>query len=153
METIAANNPELLRQGAMLLALIAIDYTGVLAAILADLRSGLLKARRRGEKRTSRGLRRTVEKASRYYVTLFAMTVIDAMTIASLAYLRAVGAWSLPLFPLFTTIGAVGLCVIELKSIYENSQEKGDYDMISRALRRMIADPDFRKSLTALLSK
>lgn len=151
METFAANNLELLRQGAMLLALIVIDYTGVLAAILADLRSGLLKARRRGEKRTSRGLRRTVEKASRYFVTLFAMTVIDAMAIASLAYLSAIGAWSLPLFPLFTTVGAVGLCVIELKSIYENSQEKGDYDMIRRMVEKIIGNPDLRKQVTDLL--
>lgn len=146
-------NPDTMRQGALLMGLLAVDYAGVLAAILADLRSGVLKARRKGERRTSNGFRRTVEKASRYYVTLFAMTVIDVLVIASVAYLHMVGGWSLPPFPIFTTMGALGLSCIELKSIYENSQEKGDYDIIRRALTRMMTDSEFRAALDKLLGR
>lgn len=68
----------------LIAALVAIDYVCVLLAVLADLRSGILKARRQGVKRTSRGLRRSVEKAGRYYVMLFAMTLIDAMVCGAL---------------------------------------------------------------------
>lgn len=153
MEQTDIINPDTMRQGALLVGLLAVDYAGVLAAILADLRSGVLKARRKGERRTSSGFRRTVEKASRYYVTLFAMTVIDLLVISAVTYLRVVGGWSLPPFPLFTTIGAVGLSCIELKSIYENSQEKGDYDTIRRALTRMMTDREFRAALDKLLGR
>ena len=118
---------------------------------MADLRSGLLKAQRSNTPKTSRGLRRTVEKAARYYVTLFAMSIIDALIVASAFYLRAVGGWGLPPFPLFTTLGAAGLCGIELKSVYENSREKGDYDLVARALKRMLSDKDFRARLLDML--
>lgn len=131
--------------------LVAIDYVCVLAALMADLRSGLLKAQRANTPKTSRGLRRTVEKAARYYVTLFAMSIIDALIVASAFYLRAVGGWGLPPFPLFTTLGAAGLCGIELKSVYENSREKGDYDLVARALKRMLSDKDFRARLLDML--
>ncbi len=39
----------------LIAALVAVDYVCVLLAVLADLRSGILKARRQGVKRTSRG--------------------------------------------------------------------------------------------------
>ncbi len=144
-------SPSTLRTLSLLALLIGIDYVCVLAALLADLRSGVLKARRADKPRTSRGLRHTVEKAARYYVTLFAMSVIDALTLASAFYLRAVAGWEFPPFPLFTTLGAIGLCGIELKSIYENSREKGDYDTAARAMRRILADPALRAKLLSLL--
>ncbi|MDE7461245.1 MAG: hypothetical protein K2M85_09255 [Paramuribaculum sp.] len=140
-----------LRTLSLLALLVGIDYVCVLAALLADLRSGVLKARRTDTPRTSRGLRRTVEKAARYYVTLFAMSVIDALALASAFYLRAVVGWEFPPFPLFTTLGAAGLCGIELKSVYENSREKGDYDTVARTLRRMLTDADFRSRLLDML--
>lgn len=143
--------PELPNYVALLPALVGVEYVCVVAAVLADLRSGVLKARRLGEAVTSGGYRRTVEKASRYFITLIGMTLIDVMLLAAVVYLRAVAGWGIPPFPLFTTVGAAGLGMIELKSIYENSRERGDYDMIVRALRRMIADEKFRKALSELL--
>lgn len=151
LKTVMDISSSTLRTLSMLALLVGIDYVCVLAAILADLRSGVLKARRTDTPRTSRGLRHTVEKAARYYVTLFAMSVIDALVLASAFYLRAVGAWEIPPFPLFTTLGSAGLCAIELKSIYENSREKGDYDLVARTLRRMLSDADFRSRLLEML--
>lgn len=107
------------------LVLIISLYIGVLLSVLADLISGVRKARQRGESRTSAALRRTIDKLVRYYNALFAMTVIDAMQIAAVVYLRFVESVTLlPVIPLFTLIGAVGEALIELKSIYEKAEQK-----------------------------
>lgn len=115
--------------------LLLIYYTGVLAAILADLVSGLRKAKARGEKCTSSGLRRTVDKIGRYYIALFAMTVIDFMLMAALDSLAASGTKLIPPFPYFTSLGALSLALIEVKSIFESSDEKGD---MRRSLRELL---------------
>lgn len=107
------------------IALTAGEYLLVLFAILADLASGLRKARKRGEARRSKALRRTVEKAATYYNALAALTIIDAMQIAAVIYLRAAcGYENIPLFPILTLLGAIGIAIIEVKSIYEKSDEK-----------------------------
>lgn len=131
-------------------ALVAVDYVCVLLAVLADLRSGVLKSRRQGVRRTSRGLRRSVEKAGRYYVMLFAMTLIDAMVCGALLFVAAADGPSLPPLPVFSTLGAIGLAMIELKSIYENAHEKDDYDRIIGQLRKLLDDPAVIKRLLEL---
>lgn len=112
-----------------------IYYAGVLVAILADLVSGLRKAKARGEKCTSAGLRRTVDKIGRYYIALFSMTVIDFMLMAALNSLAASGTHLFPAFPYLTALGALALSLIEVKSIFESSDEKGD---IRRSLRELL---------------
>ncbi len=109
-----------------MLTLLIIYYSGVLVAVLADLFSGLRKARLRGERCTSSGLRRTVDKIGRYYLALFSMTVIDVMLIAALRQLGESGTPPFPPFPYLTTLGALALGLIELKSICERADEKGD---------------------------
>lgn len=107
--------------------MLLLDYLCVLVAILADLVSGLRKARRRGEKCTSSGLRRTVDKIWRYYLALLSMTLIDVILLASLSCFKAEGILDLiPIFPYLTTFGALALALIEVKSICEASDEKGD---------------------------
>lgn len=105
--------------------LIFILYVLVLCAVLCDLVCGVRKARLRGEARTSCALRRTVDKLARYYNALFALTIIDAMQLFAVVYLRfCEEISSIPIFPLFTLIGAVGIALIELKSIYEKAEQK-----------------------------
>lgn len=134
-----------LHSAALLAALIAIDYIGVLIAILADLRSGLRKARRTGDRLTSRGFRSTVDKAGRYYLTLFAMTAIDLMIVASVIFLRIFSGLNLPPFPVFTTVGAIGLGVIELKSIMENTRSGDNLRQAAKLLRTLMNNPEIRK--------
>lgn len=128
-------------------AILAVEYVCVLGAVLADLRSGILKARRNGVRRTSRGYRRTVEKLGRYYIMLMAMTFVDVMIIVASLYLKSVAGWNVPPFPWFSTIGAIGLSVIELKSICETSDEKGDYSELLKLLKRLMRDADLRDLL------
>ena len=70
------------------LLLVIIEYSGVLLAIVADLWSGLRKARLAKIPRTSRALRRTVDKIARYFNTLLALTILDGMIIAGVIYMQ-----------------------------------------------------------------
>ena len=109
------------------------EYVMVLLAVIADLVSGLRKARMRGEARRSKALRRTVDKLCRYYNALFALSVIDAMQMAAVAYLGVTGAAQLPMVPAFTLFGAICIAIIEVKSIYEKAEEKTQNDMTAAA--------------------
>ena len=100
------------------------EYILVLFAIAADLWSGLRKARQRGEARTSYGLRKTVDKLSKYYNFMFAFTIMDTMQMLAAWYLTTIYSFTIPLFPAITLIGSLSLGAIELKSIYEKSDAK-----------------------------
>lgn len=136
------------------LAVLAVEYTCVFAAILIDLHSGAMKARRCGKPRTSRGYRRTVEKASRYYITLIALTMLDAMWITVALALRADAGWALPVFPFASTAGSAGLCLIEIHSVLENSQKRSDITDAAADMSDLLTDPritELMKSLRELL--
>lgn len=122
----------------VLLLLLAVCYAGVLLAILADLVAGLLRARRCGRPLTSGGLRRTVDKLTSYFTALFALTVVDSMIVAASLGLSACGATSFPPFPYLTTLGAIGICLIEVKSIMESSAHKIDLHQAARTLRNLL---------------
>lgn len=55
------------------------EYILVFFAVMADLISGVRKAKKRGELRSSYGFRKTVDKLGKYYLPLFALTVVDFM--------------------------------------------------------------------------
>lgn len=116
------------------------EYVMVLFAVIADLVSGLRKAKMRGEARRSKALRRTVDKLCRYYNALFALSVIDVMQMAAIAYLRVTGTAQLPMLPAFTLLGAICIAIIEVKSIYEKASEKeqAEADEAARTLLRLI---------------
>ena len=109
-----------------ILLLLSVEYSGVFIAVIADLVSGLRKSRSRGEKCTSWGLRRSVDKLLRYYLALMALSLVDFMAIAAFILLRDSGSVALPEFPFLTTFGALSLALIEVKSICEKSEDKGD---------------------------
>lgn len=104
----------------------AIEYVCVFFAILADLVVGVKKSCAAGAMCTSWGLRRTVDKISRYYLALISLSVVDVMLVSAGVVLRDTGGISVPIFPILTTFGAVGLALIEVKSIFERAEQKGD---------------------------
>ncbi|MCM1483822.1 MAG: phage holin family protein [Muribaculaceae bacterium] len=128
----------------------AAEYACVFIAILIDLRSGTLKAKRNGLKRTSRGYRRTVEKASRYFITLLALSVLDVMCVVAALGLRSITGWAIPPFPFFTTVGAVGLVLIEIHSVVENSQRRSDFTEAARSLTSLLEEDAVKKLLEFL---
>lgn len=111
-------------------------YVAVLLLIGADLWSGVRKARRRHELRTSKGYRQTVQKIARYYNMLMALSVMDAMQMGGVWYLNTFYAHAIPLLPVVTLLGAVGIGCIEIKSIYEKAEQK-DRASYQEAVRLM----------------
>ena len=121
-----------------LLIILFVQYAGVLLAVLADLVSGLRRARREEVRCTSRGLRRTVAKLSSYYLALFCLTVVDVMAVTSIIALDAMGRDTIPAFPYLTTLGSLSLALIEAKSIVENSPHHTDIFNALRLLAGMM---------------
>ncbi|MCM1521667.1 MAG: phage holin family protein [Muribaculaceae bacterium] len=118
---------------------LAVCYISVLVSIIADLLSGAHRARLEHKPLTSSGFRRTVSKITSYYSALFALTAIDAMLIAASVGLRAAGSEGFPLFPYVSTLGAIGLSLIEVKSIFENTSITLDLEAILRFLGRILS--------------
>lgn len=123
------------------------DYILVLGAIMADLWSGVRKARIRGEARTSYGYKKTVEKVTRYYNALLALTIVDCMHMASILYLNAFYGYHVPVFPAITVIGSIGMGMIEIKSIYEKAEDKVKYEyqqigLLAAKVAQHKADPE-----------
>ena len=118
-------------------------YFLVIVAIVADLWSGVRKAKINGVARSSYGYRRTVDKISRYYNVLLALTVVDAMQMSSIWYLDKYYHYDrLPMFPFITLVGAIGLCVIEIKSIYEKAEDKVRIENVANMAGKIITNKD-----------
>jgi len=118
-------------------------YFLVIIAIVADLWSGVRKAKINGVARSSYGYRRTVDKISRYYNVLLALTVVDAMQMSSIWYLDKYYHYDrLPMFPFITLVGAIGLCVIEIKSIYEKAEDKVRIENVTALAGKIITNKD-----------
>lgn len=132
------------------LLLVIIEYSGVLLAIVADLWSGLRKARLAKIPRTSRALRRTVDKIARYFNTLLALTILDGMIIAGIIYMQATGIASWPIIPLFSLLGSIALTSIEIKSICEKSEEKGDLSQAAKTIKELLESPNIKTILKQL---
>ena len=59
---------------------------------------------------------------------MFALSVVDMMQMGVMLYLRLVCGSDVLLLPVLTVIGAIGIAVIEVKSIFEKSEEKQQKD-------------------------
>ena len=105
------------------LIILTIVYLLVLFVIFLDLWAGIRKARKRGELRSSLGYRKTVEKIAKYFNLIFVVTAIDAVQMLTVWQINE-QTGSLPLIPILTVLGAMFIGFIELKSVYEKSEDK-----------------------------
>lgn len=117
-------------------------YILVLFAILADLWSGVRKARENGIARSSYGYRRTLDKVARYYNVLLALSVVDAMQMSSIWYLEKYYDMVVPMFPFVTLIGALGISLIEIKSIYEKADDKVRIENVGELASKIVTNKD-----------
>jgi len=105
--------------------LLAFLYFLVFVLIALDLRSGISKAKRNKEYVSSRGLRRTMRKTATYFGVMLYVTTVDVMQMLGIYGMQHYGSLlSLPVFPVLTFTVAVFTGIIEIKSIYENSDQK-----------------------------
>jgi len=117
-------------------------YILVLFAIIADLWSGLRKAKKRCEIKSSYGFKKTVDKLARYYNALFALTIIDVMQMVAVWYLDTFYNYTFPIMPIVTIFGAIGIGIIEVKSIYEKAEDKTQFEHMGQLAGRVIANKD-----------
>lgn len=128
-------------------------YIMVLFAILADLWSGVRKAKKNGIARSSYGYKRTVDKIARYYNVMLALTVIDVMQMASIWYLETYYEFKFPMFPFITLLGAMGIGMIEIKSIYEKAEDKVRIDNVATLAGQVVANRDNLDAIAKAVSE
>lgn len=97
--------------------------------VLLDYWSGTRKAKANGIPLMSHGMRKSCTKLATYYNVLFALGVVDAMQLWGLWYLDNFYGHDFPLFPWLTAVGAIGVALIEIKSIYESADAKAKKQM------------------------
>lgn len=94
-------------------------YVVVLAAIGADLWSGIRKAKARGEYVHTFGIDRTIDKLRKRYNLLLVFSLLDSLLIISEIHSNMI--------PYATIIAAIIMCLVEIKSILEKDEDKGRY--------------------------
>jgi len=122
--------------------MLAIIYFLVFIIIFLDLWAGVRKAKLRGEYRSSVGLRKTIEKISKYFNMLFMITIIDAMQMLAIAHINTEITKHLPVLPILTFAGSIFIGFIELKSVYEKNEdkEKAEITQTAKIVSKVIAD-------------
>ena len=127
--------------------------------IFVDLGAGVHKAKVRGESISSKGLRATVRKIARYYNVLFVLMALDAMQLSCLWYMQRIGALDWLMFPWLTLLGAIGIGVIEVKSVLEPADEKESRRMkdvmtLAKAIAEHKAEPsEIAEAVVTYLNK
>lgn len=99
-------------------------YVLTMLFIIADLISGVRKAKKAGVLRTSEGYKRTINKVAKYSNSLFAMSVMDAVQLSLVFALDKYYGMTIPMLPLFTVVGTAFIGFVEIKSILEPSDLK-----------------------------
>lgn len=135
------------------LLMLAVIYILVLVVIFLDLWAGTRKSKARGIYRSSYGYRKTVDKIGKYFNMLFVITVIDAVQMLAIWELNQQTAYSLPIIPLLTFTGAIFAGFIELKSIYEKSEDKdkAKINEVAKLAGEIVKDRDTQAIVAALV--
>lgn len=129
---------------------VAVSFISVILATLFDLASALRKSRAEGRRLRSRGLRQTVDKLLRYLLTLMGLGVVDTLQILSVLALRVTMGWTLPVFPFVTSFGALAMCLIEVKSIMENTHRRSDFTDLASTAKDLLSDPALQSLIETL---
>ncbi len=124
-----------------LLAVLAILYTCVFLSVLIDLFFGVRRAKRLNIVRTSFGYRRTITKLTSYFGLMIMLSIADI--VASVVFDM----------PYFTVIGAIGIVLVEAKSVFENlRQETKNVDEIQKVLLKLFENKEEIQTLISFLN-
>ena len=124
-----------------LLAVLAVLYSCVFLSVLIDLFFGVKRAKQLKVVRTSFGYRRTITKLTSYFGLMIMLTIGDI--VASVVFEM----------PYFTVIGAIGIVLIEAKSVFENlRQENKNVDDIQKVLLKIFENKEEIQALISFLN-
>ncbi len=126
-------------------------YAAVFLAIIADFVAAWRKAKKDGFLWSSKGLRQTVRKIGQYFNMMFVVSVIDAVQMVGIWQ----GGFDIVKMPIFTFVGTIFLCLIELKSIYERNsdKERANMETVAKFIAKAAKDKDARAFLNDLCER
>ena len=124
-----------------LLTVLAVLYACVFVSVLIDLCFGVRRAKRLNIVRTSFGYRRTITKLTSYFGLLLMLSIAD---VAASVVLK---------MPYFTVIGAIGIIIVEAKSVYENiHKEEKNIAEVQKLLLKLFESKEEIQSLINFLN-
>jgi phage-related holin len=124
-----------------LLTVLAVLYTCVFLSVLIDLFFGVRRAKRLKIVRTSFGYRRTITKLTSYFGLMLMLSIADI--VASVVFKM----------PYFTVAGAVGIVLVEAKSVFENlKQQEKSIAEVQSVLLKILENKDEIQNILALLN-
>ena len=125
-------------------------YLLVFLSVVLDLISGIRKSRASGIMIThSYGLRKTIDKLSRYFVLLLSCSIMDAAILIT----GIPEAHSLPLIPYVSFGIALILCLVESYSIWEKDEYKGKYIEAAKVAKEAIKSSDIEEFADKLITR
>ncbi len=125
----------------VLLSVLALFYACVFLSVLIDLFFGVRRAKRQQIVRTSLGYRRTITKLTGYFGLMLMLSIAD---IAASVVLGT---------PYFTMLGAIGIVMVEAKSVYENiRQQEKSVEEVQKVLQKLFENREGIYTLISFLS-
>jgi hypothetical protein len=116
-------------------------YACVFVSVLIDLFFGVKRAKRLKIVRTSFGYRRTITKLTSYFGLMLMLSIADIA--ASVVFKM----------PYFTVVGAIGIVIVEAKSVFENlKQQEKSVEEIQKVLLKIFENRDEIQALITFLN-
>ena len=136
-------------------AAVLLFYLVALLLIFADLWAGVRKAKQRDEMRISDAYKRTIDKISRYFNMLFALTLVDAVQIALIYFIYHEYGYDIIMFPWLSMLGTFYVGFVEVTSISEPAdvKEKKQQEDFKRLLMELAKNSDMREKIINLLQQ
>lgn len=110
--------------------LIALTSASIVGAMVVDFVSGLRKARERGEATTSKGLKRTAAKATKYFTPYAVLMFIDIISSAVVPV------------PVFSMLWGIYCILCEFLSVREKSWQKAELRKAERTMRIIVENKE-----------
>jgi hypothetical protein len=124
-----------------LLTVLAVLYACVFVSVFIDLFFGVKRAKRLKIVRTSFGYRRTITKLTSYFGLMLMLSIADIA--ASVVFKM----------PYFTVIGAIGIVIVEAKSVFENiRKDEKNIAEVQKLLLKLFENKEGIQSLISFLN-
>jgi len=124
-----------------LLAVVSVLYVCVFVAVVIDLFFGVRRAKQLNIVRTSFGYRRTISKLTNYFGLMLMLSIADI--VASVVFKM----------PYFTVAGAIGIVLVEAKSVFENlKQQEKSIAEVQSVLLKILENKDEIQAIFSLLN-
>lgn len=117
--------------------LITLAAAAMLSAMLVDFVFGIIKAKKRGEARTSTGYKKTAVKAQKYFSPFMVLMFVDLICCVVIP------------FPVFSMLWAAYCVFCEFKSVREKSWQKAELRKAERTMSVVIENKEDIAKLAA----